>query len=360
MTAHAVADRRVPALVEHLDPVRTAPGPARRHLLFVICGVVVLAVTAGVSWGVANPDGFQDLAGLAGRIGSALVRLRWQFGAIVVLLAGLHYLATAVTARAAAGIRLNLRETVLVQLAAAAANRLTPAGLGGSALNARYFTRRGVDRHAAVGAVAVMGLLGAVADLVVLSLLVFGGRLVGLGGAVQGISVLHAKLAGITSTFTSVWLWVAALAVVTAGAGLWLALRRRHDAGGWRRIFDPVVDLVRHPRRLAVLMTASGSTTLVLALAFAASVAMVPGSAPHTSTAGLLVAFMAGAAAGNAIPTPAGIGSAEVAFVAVLVALGVPAAHALEVVLIFRLITFWLPAVVGVFAARGLRRAQTI
>ena len=51
-------------------------------------------------------------------------------------------------------------EVLLVQLAASAANRLTPAGLGGSAVTARYYTRRGLDGPAAVGAVAALGAVG--------------------------------------------------------------------------------------------------------------------------------------------------------------------------------------------------------
>jgi uncharacterized membrane protein YbhN (UPF0104 family) len=332
--------------------------PRRRRWWLAALGLTLLGLAATISWATADADGYHDLGALGAHVASDCLHLRWPFAAVVLALAGAHYVATAIAARASVGAPLRLRETVLVQLAAAAANRLTPAGLGGSAVNARFFSRRGIDHRAAIGAV--------VADLLVLSLLVFGGRLLDLGGGPHEVGLLGSKLAGLATPFRSPWLWSIAALGFVAGLVTWLIVRHRHrrrdrlSTTRWRRYFDPIKGLSHQPRRLAVLLAASGCTTLVLAFAFTASVAMVPGPQPQISTGGLLVAFMAGAAAGNAVPTPAGIGSAEVAFVGVLVAAHVPAGHALEVVIIFRLITFWLPAVVGVLATRHLRRTAAI
>jgi uncharacterized membrane protein YbhN (UPF0104 family) len=69
---------------------------------------------------------------------------------------------------------------------------------------------------------------------------------------------------------------------------------------------------------------------------------------------------MIGAAAGSAVPVPAGLGSTEAALVAVLVGLHVPAAHAVEEVLIFRTLTFWLPAIAGVLATRYLTKRNAL
>ncbi len=321
--------------------------------------MLVLAIAAAVSAGTADTDGSRDLASLGSRVATDCLQLRWQFTLLVVVLAGLHYLATAVATRASVGLSLRLRETMLVQLAAAAANRLTPAGLGGSAVNARFFCRRGADKRGAVTAVATLSVLGAVADLLVLSVLVFSGRLLGLGGGAHELAVLASKLARYAAPFRSPWMWLA-LAVVALGAGLFRLLCHPSVEMSQHRLLGPVLGLGRDPRRLCVLLLASGSTTLVLAFAFVASIAMVPGAHPQASTGALLVAFMAGSAAGNAMPIPAGIGSADIAFVGVLVTVHVPAAHALEVVVLFRLITFWLPAVLGVLATRQLRRAGAI
>ncbi len=99
---------------------------------------------------------------------------------------------------------------------------------------------------------------------------------------------------------------------------------------------------------------------MILAFAFAASVAMVPGPLPKAGLGALVIAFMLGTAAGTAIPLPAGLGSTEAALIAVLVSVHVPAAAAVQQVLIFRIITFWLPAGIGVFATHHLRRQAAL
>jgi uncharacterized membrane protein YbhN (UPF0104 family) len=69
---------------------------------------------------------------------------------------------------------------------------------------------------------------------------------------------------------------------------------------------------------------------------------------------------MIGAAAGSAVPVPAGLGSTETALAAILIEVQVPASHAVEEVLIFRVLTFWLPAAVGVLATRRLNRRRAL
>ena len=325
----------------------------------LVSGVLVVALGAVTSAIAADPDGVRDAASLASRVAFDLVNLRVQFLALVLLLAGLHYLATAVAARAAVGLPLALRETILVQLAASAANRLTPARLGGSAVNARYFYRRGAAKHVAIGSVAALSVIGALADLAVLALVVFAGKALGLSGGAREIGLLASKLSGLAAPVRSPWLW-SAIAAAVLGFALLRLSRRAKPTDGRPRLFRPALELARHPRRLGILLVASGSTTLILAFAFVASTAMVPGTSPHASVGALIVAFMASAAAGNAVPLPAGVGSTEIAFVGVLIAAAVPYAHAVEVVVVFRLITFWIPALVGVLATRRLRRMGAI
>jgi hypothetical protein len=56
----------------------------------------------------------------------------------------------------------------------------------------------------------------------------------------------------------------------------------------------------------------------------------------------LLLGFVLGSAAGGAAPVPAALGSTEAALIGVLVSVHVAAVEAVQVVLIFRLLTFWL------------------
>lgn len=332
---------------------------ARIRWWHVALGLALLVAAMAVTSVTVDRDTGEATGDFLASVLSAFARLRWQFLLVVLGLGALHYLATAIAARAAAGLPLPLGETLLVQLAAAAANRLTPAGSGGSAVNARYFVRRGMRLPAAVGSIASLTVLGAVADVLVVAALLVVGPLLHLGGSPHQFAIFVRHIEHMPGPLRSPWLWSAVGAVVVGAAG-WALWRRRMSGGlsrsGLVAAWRPVRDLLREPRRLGTLMGSSGATTLILAVAFAASDRMVPGQHTSASLGVVLVAFMLAAAAGVAVPVPAGLGSTEGALILALVSLGEPTTHATQVVMSFRVLTFWLPAVVGVFTARRLRR----
>lgn len=333
----------------------------RRQRLAVVIAIALLAAAVGVSAAVADTDTGSDFASAVASTARSAVHLRWQFGAIVVLLAVTHYVAATVAARAAAAVPLPFGETFLVQLGASAANRLTPAGIGGSALIARYLVRRGgLEVPVAAGAVVALTVLGGLADIAVFGIVLLVGSAVGLGGGLTELVSLVRRIETVLGPLRSPWLWAVVAGLVGLAAGFGLT-RYRGRVRGWARGFlQPTVVLARRPRALLLLFAGSGSTTLILALAFAATTHLVPGPQPTLSVGALVVAFMVGAAAGNAVPVPAGLGSTEAALTAILVAARVPATYAFEQVMLFRLITFWTPAAVGVFAAAAVRRRQGI
>jgi uncharacterized membrane protein YbhN (UPF0104 family) len=319
----------------------------------------LLAVSAAFSIHAVDADSGYDLLTLLRVIGHDMAHLRWQFTALVVVLAGAHYLATAVAARAASGLLLPYGEALLVQFAAAAANRLSAAGVGGSAVNARYFVRRGLPGPSAVGAVVALSVFGAVSDLLVLLLLILIGQQIGLTGVPSELTVLSSRISGPTSVLLSWWGLAAAVLVLVV---VLAAVRRFRDrlVRARRRFWGPIWLLLRQPPRLLTLLAASGSTTLILAFAFVLTVRMVPGGVGTAGSGALLIGFMLGSAAGNAVPVPAGAGSTETALVTVLIAGGEATTRAVEVVLVYRIITFWLPALLGIPAARRLRRGHAL
>ena len=361
LASDVAVERALDAIGLDESDLRLNASRRRRPSAWMIAGAVaVLIVAALISAAAVDRDGGSDLSGVVASVGRGLVSLRWQFTSIVVVLAGLHYVATAIAARTAAGIPLPLGETLLVQLAAAAANRLTPAGIGASTVTVRYFTRRGMKLPAALGAVAGLSVLGAVADLIVLTVLVLAGRWLGLSGGPHEIALLASHVTSLVTPLRSMWLWLAVGAVAGFVGLFWMRARRRGHSRGWRQFWIPIGQLARRPRRLGLLLGASGATTLILGFAFVASTEMIPGPRPVASLGALLIAFMIGAAAGSAVPVPAGLGSTEAALVAILVDLHVPAGHAVQDVLVFRVLTFWLPAVVGVLATRRLTRHNAL
>lgn len=351
MTAGAVVAAPRAAIVAARSDGRVRPSLRRRLVVF---GVLLLGGAAWISVATLDRDSGQDAQRLARQIGHDAANLRWQFGAIVVAFGLLHYVATTIAARAAVGSHVPWAELFVVQLAAAAANRVTPAGSGGSAVTARYFTRREIPWSLALASVAAMTVVGAITDLLVLLVVVGLGSTLGLSGGAAEFHRLVSHLRHALGAARSPWLWL----LVIGAFGLVL-LAARHS-GRIRRAGADMVSylraLSRRPRSLLVLMVATGSTTLLLAFAFAASTEAIPGPHAHLRVGALVVGFMIASAAGNAVPVPAGLGSTEAALSAVLVTAGMAVAQAVQIVLLFRLITFWAPAVAGVVATRWLYR----
>jgi glycosyltransferase 2 family protein len=81
------------------------------------------------------------------------------------------------------------------------------------------------------------------------------------------------------------------------------------------------------------------------------------GSAPFASVA---VVYLTGSALGSIVPTPGGLGAVEAALTAGLRAAGVAGGVAISAVLLFRLLTFWLPVPAGWAALRYLERQQAL
>lgn len=337
--------------------VRGAVVVVRRHpRLVTVVAVGVVLTGFVISTVTADNDTGAAVTSSLSAVGRLLGRMSWPVLALVVGLAGLHYVAAAGAARAAAGVTTPFPQTILVQLAASTANRLTPAGLGGSAVIARYFVKRaGLATSAAIGAVAALTVLGGVADLLAFTALALGGRFVGLGGGPSEVRALFTKVDALLKTSQSLWVWVALGLVVTTVAVLVWRRRRGRSATRVTGFLEPLGMLARRPLSLLTLLTASASTTLILGFAFAATASALPGHRPDATVGGLVIGFMVGAAASNSVPIPAGLGATETALIGVLIAADVPAAQAFDEVMIFRVITFWLPALIGVAAARRLR-----
>lgn len=268
------------------------------------------------------------------------MELRWAFLPALIALAASHYVLAAIALRAAAGRRLPMSDAVMTQLTAAAANRVTPGGLGGSAVNVRFLTCHGIPLQTAITAVAAMHLLGGLADLPMIAAVS-----PWVGGKV---------LARLYDTATDPRV-LAVVAVVAVAALCWL--RRRPSGlklGGdqWAAARTGLTDLIRRPQDLIVMMVASAATTLCMGIAFAISVLAVPGAADPDQVGALIIAYLVGGTVGGLVPIPAGIGSTEAVLVAALGAVDVPAGPAIQSVLLFRLITHWAPAPIGVLTAR--------
>jgi uncharacterized protein (TIRG00374 family) len=74
------------------------------------------------------------------------------------------------------------------------------------------------------------------------------------------------------------------------------------------------------------------------------------------NVAAIAFVYLAGATIGQAAPTPGGLGAVEAALAAGLTAAGLPGGIAVSAVLLFRLITFWIPTIPGYAAFNWLTK----
>jgi uncharacterized membrane protein YbhN (UPF0104 family) len=222
---------------------------------------------------------------------------------------------------------------------------VAPSTLGIAAMNTRLLTRMRIPLPSAAASVAASqaaAFIVSVPLIVVLGLLT--GREVDFGIRLSTILVAVGAV------------------VLTAAIVLWLVPAVRTRAGkAWRSFVERglprLLDALQDPKRLAMGLGGNLLLTLGYGVALYASVAAVGAEIP-IATATLI--YVSGNAVGSIVPTPGGLGAVEAALTAGLTAAGVPAGEAFSAVILFRLITFWLPIPMGWFAWRRLQRAGAL
>jgi glycosyltransferase 2 family protein len=93
-----------------------------------------------------------------------------------------------------------------------------------------------------------------------------------------------------------------------------------------------------------LILLGCAGTTLGSAFALWASVNAFGGSATFVT---VTVVTMVGGTLASAAPTPGGVGAVEAALIGGLAAFGLPAAIAVPSVLLYRVLTCWIPVFVG-------------
>ena len=82
----------------------------------------------------------------------ALQSAHWIWLPVVIAFSALTYLASAISMLGSVTVRLPFWPTVLTQGASSFINRVSPANVGGMALNVRYLQKTGVEPSAGVAA----------------------------------------------------------------------------------------------------------------------------------------------------------------------------------------------------------------
>ena len=269
----------------------------------------------------------------------------WGWVLIAAGFSAVTYFAAALSLLGFVPERVGYLRTVTAQVAGSFVKLVAPAAIGGVALNTRYLQRQGLRPGHAVASVGASQLFGLGSHI---TLLLTFGYLAGTEHT-PSLSPSRTVIAGLLTLAVVVL-------IVTAIPSLRKALYERI-----RTLFAGVVprmlDVVQQPKKLLSGIGGMLLMTLAFVMCLDASLRAFGYELSYPTIA---VVFLAGNALGSAAPTPGGLGAVEFALVASLATFRVPQDAALGAVLLFRLMTFWLPVLPGWLAFTHLTRKGSI
>jgi glycosyltransferase 2 family protein len=244
------------------------------------------------------------------------------------------YVGAAGTLWACAGGAVAYWKILVTQVANTFAATTTPAGVGGLALSVRLLQKGGMS---AVRATTAVALQQAVQVIVHVTLLIIFSAAAGAGTDLSHFvpkATLLYLIGGVALGLVGTFLLVPRLR-------RWLATDVRPKL---KEVTTDLVALAREPKRLGLILLGCAGTTLGSAIALWASVQAFGGAVTFVA---VTVVTMVGGTLASAAPTPGGVGAVEAALIGGLAAFGVPAAVAVPSVLLYRVLTCWLPVFVG-------------
>ncbi|OBK14521.1 lysylphosphatidylglycerol synthase transmembrane domain-containing protein [Mycobacterium asiaticum] len=278
---------------------------------------------------------------------SELRTANWSWALLGLAVSALTYVGAAAALWACADGLVSFWKLSIMQVANTFAATTTPAGVGGLALSTRFLQKGGLN---ALRATAAVALQQSVQVIVHVALLIFFSAVAGtstdLSHFVPNATVLY-LIAGVALGVVGTFLLVPNLR-------RWLATELRPKL---KEVSGDLVELAREPKRLALIVLGSAGTTLGAALALWASVEAFGGG---TTFVTVTVVTMVGGTLASAAPTPGGVGAVEAALIGGLAAFGVPAAIGVPSVLLYRVLTCWLPVFVGWPVMRWLTKNDMV
>ena len=302
-----------------------------RTLLTMVAGAAAVYLLAG------------ELARAS--LGSTLREANWQWGIVALALSASTYIGATISLSGFVADRLSFFRTLLVQVAGSFITLVTPAAVGGAALNIRYLQRKKIPAAVAAASVGVAQVVAFVLHIV----------LIVIFAAIAGSSAQEHIQPPRWAWFVLAGLVVLALAALAIPAGRRVLRARLSPTLG--QVLPRLLEVAQQPRKLALGIGGALLLSLSYILCLAACVAAFGRSVPLASIA---VVYLTGSAIGSILPTPGGLGGVEAALTAGLTAAGLPGAVAVSAVLLFRLLTFWLPVPFGWAAMSYLEREQAL
>jgi len=276
--------------------------------------------------------------------GPLIENAQWGWVAAAVVFSAGSYVAAAMALMGFVPERVPFLRAVAAQVAGSFVKIVAPAAVGGVALNTRFLQRAGVRPGLAVASVGASQLFGLGCHI--LMLLSFG-YLTGTEKT-PSLSPSRTVIAGL--------LTVAVLVLVVTS----VPFLRKFVVTRVRSLFAGVVprmlDVLQRPQKLVTGIGGMLLLTACFVMCLDASIRAFGQQGASLSIASVAVVFLAGNALGSAAPTPGGVGAVEATLTVGLIAVGLPKEVAAPAVLLFRLLTLWLPVLPGWLAFNQLSR----
>jgi uncharacterized membrane protein YbhN (UPF0104 family) len=241
---------------------------------------------------------------------------------------------------AAVGIPLPFGPLVILQIATKFMGLAVPSPAGRVTMMSAFLIKHGVSPTMSVTQGAIDGLAGFVVEASVLLLaLAFSDMSFALGGDTDWQRIL-----------------LILVGIVLIGALVVLVVKRLRDlvVPVVREALGAILSVVSDPRRAIALLSANFLARLSLGVTL--WIVLRALGVGDVSIAVALSVTVATNLLAGLVPVPGGIGVAEAVMTSWLVLVGVPEAAAFAATVVFRMVTFYIPAVEGFFAMRRLEK----
>jgi len=265
---------------------------------------------------------------------NSLGHANWWWALLGLVISASTYVGAAAALWASADESVNFWRLSIAQVANTFAATTTPAGVGGLALSTRILQKSGLSTTRATTAVALQQSMQVIMHIV---LLIFFSTALGAGTDLSHFvpkSTMLYLIAGVA-------LGIIGIALLVPNLRRWLSTAVTPKL---KEIVTDIIEVAREPRRMGLIVLGCTGTTLGAALALWTSVEAFGGNATFVT---VTVVTMVGGTLASAAPTPGGVGAVEAALIGGLAAFGLPAAVSVPSVLLYRVLTCWLPVFIG-------------
>jgi uncharacterized membrane protein YbhN (UPF0104 family) len=237
-----------------------------------------------------------------------------------------------------------------------------PSSAAKLALDVRFFGRNGIDAGGAVSISVITSVCGFVVQILLIVMI----SLSGLASLELGGSDATATAStGGSSSSDGYPLLILTAVLVVAGVIVTLAVPKyrtavRHAVPRYRAMLGSqassaatALRVLRSPSKVGMVFAGKLGAQLLQAIILGLC---LRGFGYHATMAELILVNSIADLFAGFMPVPGGMGVAEAAYTAGLVALGVPSAPAMSTAIAFRMVTYYLPPIWGAVAMRWLRQ----